>query len=245
MKFTKAPEVINRGLSFIVYADPGVGKTTMVSTLPVDETLIVNTEAGLGPLLGTGHSMFDLRSASQEEGILKTIEKLHKYLVSEKHPFKNVAFDNVSELEQLIVQELTTRRRKEFTEIKEYGDSAQKMREYLHYFRDLIYRGINVVFTAWESPIEIKNHDGEIITKTFPRLSKRLAPEACGIVDAVGHLEVYEKSGVRWVRFSANQQYVCKCQFKGLASDGGEPADFPTIINKLKAYNYKEKQDGN
>ncbi len=231
-KLTKAGNKIDRGISFIIYADPGVGKTTLAATLPPDETLIINCESGLGPLLGKGHSVFNLEDMVQ-------LDELYKYLRTEKHPFKYVVIDNVSELEQWIILSLTKKRGKEFTEIREYGDSAYKIREYLHLFRDLVFKGITVVFNAWEFPLEIKNNDGCIITKTFPKLAKRITPEACGIVDVVGHLECHEKSNKRWLRFGASDQFITKSQFKGL--DDGEMADLPLILSKLYDYDYEEK----
>jgi hypothetical protein len=89
--------------------------------------------------------------------------------------------------------------------------------------------------------LEIKNVDGAIVTQTFPMIGKKLAPQACGIVDVVGHLEVYEKTGKRWVRFGPSDQYITKSQFKGL--DNGEPADMPAILNKLYSYIYGNLED--
>ena len=71
----KAGTAIDRGLSIIIYGIPGAGKTTMASTLPVDQTIIISTEAGLGPLLGTGHHYFDLHFdgdglAGSDEGVI-------------------------------------------------------------------------------------------------------------------------------------------------------------------------------
>lgn len=232
--FKKVGDKIDRGLAFVIYADPGSGKTTMATTLPVGETLIINLEAGIGPVLGTGHIMFNLHEA---EGVgLEKIDKLYQYLLTQKHPFKYVVVDNISELEQWIILTLTNERKKEFTEVKEYGDAACKMREFLTLFRDLIFKGITVVFNAWEYPIEIKNSNGEILTKTFPKISKKIAPEICGKVDIVGHLEVHEKTGQRWVRLGPSAQYITKNQFKGL--DIGEPADFQHIIRKVMAHEY-------
>ena len=88
--------------------------------------------------------------------------------------------------------------------------------------------------------MEIKNHDGSIMTKTFPLIGKKIAPQICGIVDVVGHLEVYEKTGKRWVRFGSSDQFITKSQFKGLES--GELADFPIILAKLMAFNYKKEE---
>jgi phage nucleotide-binding protein len=238
MNFETIPQSINRGIAFLIYSDPGVGKTTLASTLPSKETLIVGCEAGLGPLLGTEHAYFNVLSAMANKPLEEVIDELYRFLRTQKHPFKYLVIDNVSELEQQLILYLTNKRKKETPEIREYGDSSFKMKEWVHQFRDLIYQGITVVFNAWEFPLEIKNHDGVILTKTFPLIGKKIAPQICGIVDVVGHLEVHEKSGKRWIRFGPSDQFITKCQFKGL--ENGEPADLPLLISKLLAYNYKE-----
>lgn len=223
---------IERGIAFLVYSDPGVGKTTMSATLPVGETLIINAESGLGPLLGTEHIVFNLSSSDP----LATLDKLYKFLRTEQHPFKYVVLDNISEIEQWIVATITKMRNKEFTEIREWGDSASKMREQLHLWRDLREQGITVVFNAWEMTLEMKQDAGMIRTKTFPKLSKKLAPDVCGLVDVVGHLEVHEKSGKRWLRIGPSDQYLTKSQFQGL--DDGEEANLPIILQKIYDYDY-------
>lgn len=244
VKFDKVPDTINRGIAMVIYADPGVGKTTLASTLPEGETLIINTEAGLGPLLGTKHVVFNLLKSMKGYEIEKAVDDLYKYLRTEKHGFKHVVVDNCSELEQQLILNLTLRRGKETPELREYGDVAFKMKEWVRSFRDLIYQGITVVFNAWEFPLDIKNNDGQVITKTFPMIGKKIAPQICGIVDIVGHLEIHEKSGKRWIRFGTSDQYITKSQFKGL--DTGEPPDLPMLLDKLYSYNYgKEGKDGN
>ena len=236
MNFEKSPTAINRGISLVIYGDPGTGKTTLATTLPAGETLIINSEAGLGPLLGTNHVVFNLLAAVKGYEIEAVVDELYKYLRTQKHEFKYVVIDNMSELEQQLILNLTMRRGKDTPELREYGDVGFKMKEWVRLFRDLTYQGITVVFNAWEFPLEIKNIEGSIITKTFPLIGKRIAPQVCGVVDVVGHMEVHEKSGKRWIRFGPSEQYITKCQFKGL--DTGEPADLPLILNKLMTYNY-------
>jgi len=235
-KFEKVGNKINRGISVLVYSDPGIGKTTLASTLPEEETLIINTEAGLGPLLGTEHVLLNLKDD------LSQLEELYQYLRTEKHPFKYVVIDNISELEQWMVNTLVKGRGKDLPEIKEHGDVSYKMKEYLHLFRDLTYQNINVVFNAWQMNLDLKNSMGEIVTKAFPKLYKRLAPDICGIVDIVGHLEMYQKTGERYIRLEPTKDILAKSQFKGL--DKFEVADLQSLFKKVRDYDYSPEKKG-
>jgi len=242
---TPAGKKINRGVSMGIFANPGAGKTTLLTTLPPKETLIVNIEAGLGPLLGKGHIVFNVLDAVENE-LEKCIDDLYKQLRTTKHPFKYVCIDNISELESQLILNLTERRGKESPTLREYGDASFKMRQWLHNFRDLVFEGINVVFNAWEFPMEIRNVEGNVITLTVPKMSKSLVPSFCGLIDIIGHLEVHEKTGKRWVRFKPNDQCLCKSQFKGIAGpsdNSGEIADLSHILDKVKGYDYETTED--
>jgi phage nucleotide-binding protein len=242
-KLHKISNKIERGLSFCIYGDPGVGKTTLATTLPPDETLIVAAEANLGPVYGKGHNVFLLKDN------LEDLEAIYQNIRNDwKDTFKYIVIDNVSELEQWMIRVLTESRKKDFVELKEYGDSAYKMREYLKLFRDLIYNDQTIIFNAWEMPMDIQVKGGEVVTKTFPKLGKKLAIELCGMVDVVGHLEMYEKTGDRYLRFEPTHQIEAKCTFRGLEKfepiteiPGSHPPQyegFMPILKKLYEYDY-------
>lgn len=232
---------IERGISMIIFADAGVGKTTLATTLPEGETLIINTEGGMGPLLGTKHIIFNLREAVLNGANIESImASLYKDIRTGKLVIKNVVIDNVSELIDQLKIHFTTIRGKEFPELREYGDAAYRLLSWIHEWRDLQEMGINVIINAWEFPYEIQQDSGITITKSAPMVGKASCFRICGLVDVVARLEVHEKSGTRWLRIAPSRQYLTKCQFAGLDLEG-EPADLPTLINKLKSFDYTKQ----
>jgi phage nucleotide-binding protein len=244
VKPQKIGSKITRGLSFVVFSNPGIGKTTMAATLPVGETLIINTEAGVAPLLGTGHMVFNLQEAmANGSDVEQTMNGLYKKVRTGEFKFKNIVLDNVSELIDQLTNHYTNVRNKDFPEIREHGDTAFRFREWIHNWRDLVEQGINVVFNVWEQDYDVAVTDGLVKTRTCPKVGRSNVPSICGLCDVVGHLEVHEKSGKRWLRVGPSDQFITKTQFKGL--DSGEVADLPTIITKIKTYDYsKGGQDG-
>lgn len=241
------PAKVDRGVSLIIFGDPGVGKTTTAATLPIGDTLIINTEAGIGPLLGSGHTVFSVKQAMMNGGNIETVmNDIYKRIRTRELVVKHVVIDNVSELIQALLHHYTDSRRKEFPELKEHGDTAYKVMEWISNWRDLVDLDIDVVFNAWEFPYDIQNNDGTVITKTCPTLGKASTFRACGLVDAVGHLEVFEKTGKRWIRFGPSKQFLTKCQFKGLVTtdnpSGAQPPDLTQIINTIKSYDYTKKE---
>ncbi|NCU27226.1 hypothetical protein EOM86_10985 [Candidatus Nomurabacteria bacterium] len=60
--------------------------------------------------------------------------------------------------------------------------------------------------------------------------------------EVLARLEVYEKTGQRWLRFGPSEQFITKCQFKGI--DNGEPANLPAILEKVLSYEYGQKEEG-
>jgi phage nucleotide-binding protein len=235
--YQTSPTTINRGISILIYADSGKGKTTLASTLPKEETLFVVTEAGMGPLIGKGFQYFDVLATMKLNPLMpleEIIQEFYKNIRTDpKCPFKYIVIDNLTELENQLLGDYTKRRKKPFPEAKEYGDVAYRIHEWVVLFRDLQYQGITVIFNTWEKQSELKSATGESYTMGYPFLSGRNSAQIPGLVDAVGHL--ITKGEVRMVQFSQNNMFLTKCQFQGL---GMEEPNLMTILSKINTHNY-------
>lgn len=232
------PNSINRGVSILIFANCGVGKTTLSSSLPKEETLFVVTEAGIGPLLGKNFTYIDILAAMKnhpEQPLEEIISDLYKFLRTEKHPWRYVVIDNLTELENQLLGDYTRRRKKPFPEGKEYGDVAYRIHEWVVLFRDLQYQGITTIFNTWEKQYEMKSSTGESYTMCYPYLSGRNSVEVPGVIDCCGHLEVNEKTGKRIVRFSPSTMFLTKTQFQGITIE--EP-DLMIILSKINLFQY-------
>ena len=196
MKTQNTKDLKEQGVSMIVYGDAGVGKTHLIGTLPEGELLVLDIDGGLETFRkqGKNHDYVSLRTMAE---LKDTLDELK----TGKLGYKYLALDNISELEKTMAIALMDSRGKAFLELKEYGDTAQKMREYLRKYRDLVETGLNIIFLAWELPLEIHGSDGDIETKIAPFLGKKFTLEASGLVDAVGRLVISPKDGERYLSF--------------------------------------------
>ena len=79
INYQTAPKEINRGISIMIYADPGTGNTTLGTTLPPEETVFVVTEAGMGPLLGKGFHYFDVLATMKLNPLMALEEIIQEF----------------------------------------------------------------------------------------------------------------------------------------------------------------------
>ena len=237
----RAPLTIDRGISVIVYANPGVGKTTLCAGLPPDETLIINCEAGIGPLLGTGHWIMDFHEANKNGDIPETIGLIMKAIRDNSNTIKYVVVDNISLLLIMALVESTSKKSKVQPEKSEYGENAFRAHEWINQLRDLTFLGVNVIMTAWENSVELARNDGVVITTTVPMIGKRTAYTSAGIFDVCAHLEIEPSTQTRWLRVKPSDQCLTKCQFYWVEDQ--KPADLLQLFKIIN--NGKEQQNGN
>jgi len=227
--------MMKTGVTGIFYGDTGVGKTHAVRFLPDKETLYVGLEGGDSPLEGKDIPIFNLELENDGQGlaafsqIMRAIRDGETIANVDTSQLKFLVIDHISEMERFFQFGLMRNRKKRFLELKEYGDTSQKMREYLRMMRDLRSKGINVVFFAHEMWVDMKE-DGVPVTKVVPKVGKSIVQEVMGMVDIVGRMEIATEEDsngareVRRIRIKKASDVAAKCRWTEMYRQHGDYA---------------------
>lgn len=223
-------------LKMLVYGAPGVGKTTLASTLP-GRVLIVSAEAGTLSL--AGHSI-DVIDVTEHEGKAllpdMRIRKLNKVLGLLNGPdfqskYDWVFVDSLTEISQTVLeaaqdaaQRLAAETGKAQDGFKLWGDYARTCTALVKAFRDL--PGYGVVFTALEA--EDKDENG----RRFMRVDMqgKVGKQLPAFFDEVFRMSV--DSGARALQTEAGATVIAKDRSGRL--DTVEPADLGAVVAKIQ-----------
>ena len=203
------------GVSMIVFGSPGVGKTALIKTLlgwtgetgkfdrepycKPEEIFVLDVEGGHSVLTRDNKLCCTVYPADET---LEEFKKMIVYLLEEKHPFKYIFLDNVSELEKYFVFALTQKRGKDIPAWKEWGDASVYVRKYLRQLRDLTHKGINVIFNFWDMTDKVKDAQGEIESVICPMCMSKTWKEYAGLVEHSAYMGISPKSGKRFLQFA-------------------------------------------
>lgn len=190
-----------KGVVMILYGESGVGKTTLVKTLPGDRTLLYDVDGGLDPLRGWGGKVV---SAPKE---LTNLRQFVEYVTTATHPYSTIVIDSVSLLERRMVFAYGDSRGRDLITVQEYGDAATKLRSYLIQLRDLSAKGVNIIFIC-HVKTDAKGREGVKI----PFLSDKLAVEIIGLSDLCGLLS-RAPDGSRKLAFDGDATAIVKTRF--------------------------------
>jgi phage nucleotide-binding protein len=221
-------------LKFLIYGNPGAGKTSLALTIE-EPTLVISAEGGLLPLRGKKIDYIDI---SSEDGIVlgrdARIKKLSEAFLfcqtdEAREKYKWLFLDSLTEIGQNVVEKL----QKEFPERKDalvlWGEYSKEMRSLVKAFRDL--PGYNVVFTAL-TKIE-KDENGRRFNAID--LNGKIAEQLPAYFDEVFFYHTYEDDSGETKRVlvtKANDKAVAKDRSGKL--DKFEQPNLATIASKIK-----------
>ena len=196
MNITNAKDMTNVGATLLLYGESGTGKTSSLGTLR-GKTLVIDIEGGSVVLRGKDVDIVSV--PSDLAGLKGLFDEIT--LNASSMGYANICLDSATELQSFMLVALGKKQTSGTPSLNDYGVVNFKMREYMRKLRDLRDLGINVVVTALEMPVELEHDEDVTRTKMFPMMSRKLAPEICGLFDVVARLGVSDKEGHKGERY--------------------------------------------
>lgn len=203
------------GTCMAIYGGGGVGKTTIIGKVAEH----------YGPLLyidaeGGGVSIRHLPNVHLAQvNRWSQIENLRRQCERDSTPFRAIALDNMSEMQNLCLTSIVTDMK---PQIQHWGECTAKMLKLTRDFREISRtQGVHVFFIAWESP---ETTESGVVIKRGVGFTPSLARQFPGIVNFVGHMSAVDgHPTVRKLSFTVSS----KTDAKFRVSPGDTAAKIP------------------
>ena len=206
-----------------LYCPPGVGKSTAIGLITEKSdgnTLVLDVDRTISKTLAKGEIVNDvdkilIREISNtntwDDWILamKELNAMKENGELEKMNIKNIAVDNISELERCILSDLGSKgKNKGVPAMGDYQYMQFKVVNSLRFMKSL---GVNVIWTAWETVEPFTQPDGTQYNRLYPKVNSKIVDNICGLCDIVGKIFV-NKDGEHGIRLEASTNIYAKNQ---------------------------------
>lgn len=205
----------------LLYCAPGVGKSTalgLIGEKSKGKTLVLDVDRTFVPTMAKDEVVHDFSKFEvlQVDNIntwtdwtkkltdLKTVKESGNLA-----DYENICVDNISELERCILSDLGRQgKNKGVPAQADYQYMQFKLMDSLRFMKSL---GLNVIWTAWETTEDYVTLDGTCYTRSYPKISKKIVDNVCGLCEIVGKI-IVNKDGERGVVMEATQNIYAKNQ---------------------------------
>lgn len=227
MKIIKLRDAIRpESPKIIVYGNSGMGKTTLIGSLP-GKVLIVSAESGL---LSLSFAANDDRFDVVEVQTIDDLINVHRMLAAAGHGYDWCCIDSASEVAEVV---LAAEKKKAADPRQAYGAVIERMTALFRAFRDL---PIGVYFSAKRAAI--KDEGTGRVTYGISMPGAKLGEAVPYLFDEVFHLTAVDEDdgtgkrvSVRYLQTAGDSRVVAKDRSGALAPF--EPADLGAVIEKL------------
>lgn len=223
MELRKLDDNVNKPYTALLYCKPGVGKSTAIGIIAENtdgNTIVMDVDRTISRTLAKKEVVKDISKIFIREidnvntwadwcEMTKELQAMKEAGEFEKQNIKNIAVDNISELERCILADLGSQgKNKGVPSMADYQYMQFKLVSSLRFFKSL---GLNVIWTAWEDVRDIVSYDGSKYSQLIPKVNLKIVDNVCGLCDVVGKIFINE-DGEHGIRLEAGDDVYAKNQ---------------------------------
>lgn len=213
LNITNAADISKNDSTYLLYAAPGIGKTTTLKFLE-GNVLLVDIDHTSHVLMGESHiDVFKFDSHNAWDKWADLMMDLSKMDLSK---YDTIAFDNISELTHSMLGSMgRSGNNKRVPTMMNYQQIDFMIIDSIRFLKGLRKR---LIFFAWEDTDEWKTQDGQSFNRAYPMIRDKIRPNFMGLTDLVGRLTVNEKTGNRGFLLKPTDAYFVKNQLDNRTS---------------------------
>ncbi|HER1152095.1 TPA: AAA family ATPase [Streptococcus pyogenes] len=183
MKITKATEIKNNDSCYLIYGNPGVGKTSTAKYLP-GKTIVINIDKSAKVL--RGNENIDIADIDTHKIWGEWLDTVKELLNGAANDYDNIVIDNVSELFRACLANLG--REGKNHRVPSQADYQRVDFTILDSLRALLQLNKRIVFLAWETSDQWTDENGMIYNRVMPDIRTKILNNFLGLTDVVARL---------------------------------------------------------
>lgn len=185
MNITKATEINSKQSTYLIYANPGVGKTSALKHLP-GKTLVIDIDKSSGVLKGAED--IDIAAIDTHNIWNEWMETVTELIKTGAGEYDNIVIDNVSELFRATLANLG--REGKNHRVPEQSHYQRVDFTILDSLRALKKLNARIVFTAWETSDLWEAENGQSFNRAYPDMRNKILNNFMGLCDVVARLVI-------------------------------------------------------
>lgn len=183
MKIIKATDITLNDSCYLIYGNPGFGKTSALKYIP-GKTLVIDIDKSSKVL--NGYENISIAEVDTHKIWDEWLDVVKELLKGAAEPFDTIVVDNVSELFRACLANLG--REGKNHRVPSQADYQRVDFTILDSLRALLQLKKRIVFTAWETSDQWTDENGMIYNRAMPDIRSKILNNFLGLTDVVARL---------------------------------------------------------
>ena len=185
LNITPATEIMDTSATYLIYANPGLGKTSAIKYLK-GKTLVIDIDKSSAVLKGSEN--IDIVSIDTHNIWNTWIETVTELLRGDYSQYDNIVIDNVSELFRAALANLGRDGKND--RVPEQSHYQKVDFTIIDSLRALKKLKARIIFTAWETSDMWVTETGQSYNRAYPDIRNKILNNFMGLCDVVARLVV-------------------------------------------------------